>query len=238
MFYWLISLYFPNICFCFNTCNKERERRKEMHQLRKERKVPSLFNDMVKEAEEKSKPPIKKITIVAKMYLTYYRVRVATLEDFQIEVAKLSGLDPHRQLVKLKGKEIHFPELRLDDGYGMREYDELEVFNKGGYLTPYKTRDGHIHHDLEKGILQPKLKTDESSVDGSSTIITESTSGARKSSRGDSINMSSKKSIAINSQTTKKTSTTLSALTTVTSTKPRQNVVPDDASVVTMQTKV
>jgi len=240
LFYWLITLYFPNICCCFQKCRKERDERREMHRLRKERKTPSLFNDMVKEAEERAKPPIKRIIIVAKMYLSYYRVKVATLEEFQIELAKLTGLEPHRQLIKLKGKEIHFPELRLDDGYGMNEYDELEVFNKGGYLTPYKTRDGHVHHDFEKGILKPKPKDDEASIDDS-TIITESTKGGnsfRKSSKGgDSL---SKKSMSISSQSTKKTSQTLSGLTTTatTSMKSMKKAQPDDASVITMQTKV
>lgn len=238
LFYWFIKLFFPHICCCFEKCKKEREERKEMHRLRRERKKPSLFNDMVREAEDKAKPPVKKIVVVAKMYLSYYRVQVATLEEFQLELAKLTGLEPHRQLVKLKGKEIHFPELRLDDGYGIREYDELEVFNKGGYLTPFKTRDGHIHHDLEKGILTPKIKEDESTIDDS-TIFTDNTRGSsmRKSSKSDASKMS-KKSTVISSQSTKKTSskTTLAGLTTNASTKTQG--APDDASVITMQTKV
>ena len=230
LFCWFMKLYFPHICCCFEKCRNELTLRKEMHRLRRERKKKSLFNDMVKEAEDKAKPPVKKIVVVAKMYLSYYRVQVATLEEFQIELAKLTGLEPHRQLIKLKGKEIHFPELRLDDGYGIKEYDELEVFNKGGYLTPYKTRDGHTHHDLEKGILlAKKIKEDESSIDDS-TILTDNTRGStRKSSKTES----SKKSTIMSSQSTKKTSskTTLAGLTT-TSSRPRG--APDDASVITM----
>lgn len=241
LFYWFLTLYIlPHVCCCIERYKKEKEKRNEMHRLRRERKKKSLFNDMLKEAEEKSKPPIKKITVVAKMYLSYYRVRVATLEDFQIELAKLTGLEPHRQLIKLKGKEIHFPELRLDDGYGINEYDELEVFNKGGYLTPYKTRDGHTHHDLEKGILKPKSNENQSTVDDS-TIITESTRGTsiRKSSKYES-SKKSKNSIQTSAQSTKMEKTSISGLTTAASTMKLTipKGIPDENSVITMQTKV
>ena len=241
LFYWFFSLYiFPHLCCCIEHFKKEREQRREMHRLRRERKKKSLFNDMVQQAEERAKPPVKKITVVAKMYLSYYRVQVATLEDLQIELAKLTGLEPHRQLVKLKGKEIHFPELRLDDGYGINEYDEIEVYNKGGYLTPYKTREGHTYHDLEKGILKPKSIEDQSTIDDS-TMITESTKGTsvRKSSKNES-SKKSKKSIESSIQSTKKEKTSISGLTTGASTMKLTipKGVPDDNSIITMQTKV
>ena len=237
LFYWFFTIFiFPNFCCCIGRFKREREERQEMHRLRRERKKPSLFNEMVKEAEERAKPPIKKITVVAKMYLSYYRVRVATLEDFQVELHKLTGLEPHRQLVKLKGKEIHHTEKRLDDGYGVNEYDEIEVFNKGGYLTTYKTPEGHTHHNLEKGILKPKSKEDESTIDDS-TVMTESTRGTsvRKSSKNES--NKSKKSADISAKSTKKEKTSISGLTTAAPTTMPKGI-PDDSSIITMQTKV
>jgi hypothetical protein len=150
-FYWFCWLFIPT-----KTMHAERE---IMHELKAERVRPTLFNEMVAKAQDMSKPPVKKIRVFASFRQAAnsagkrvdFSIVCATLEEFQEEVYKETGLHPHRQLVKYKGNEIYIPELRLDDGYNIRPDDTLYIWNKGGYLTPFKTEDGLVRANYKEG---------------------------------------------------------------------------------------
>lgn len=149
---WFVWLFIP-------TKNMHNEREK-MHELKAERVRPTLFNEMVEKASNMSKPPVKKIRVFASFRQPVtsagrrvdFSIVCATLEEFQEEVYKETGLAPFRQLIKYKGNEIYIPELRLDDGYNIRPDDTLYIWNKGGYLTPYKTADGIVRANYKDGI--------------------------------------------------------------------------------------
>lgn len=136
----------------------EWHRRKQMHGLRKERKKPSLFNEMVGAAQEHAKPPIKLMRVKACFRANYYPLNVSDLRDFCNKLEQEIGLPAHQQLVKYKGVEIFDPDLRLDDGYHIEPNDVIHVYNKGGFLTPQRTKDGFLYPDLERGILVPRME--------------------------------------------------------------------------------
>jgi len=136
--------------------SSERQRRKQIHELRKDRKKPTLFNDMVSAAQEHAKPPVKMMRVKACFRDRYYALQASDLRDFCSKVEFETGLPSHQQLVKYKGIEIFDPDLRLDDGYHVAPNDVVHVFNKGGFLTPLRSKDGFLHPDLERGILLPR----------------------------------------------------------------------------------
>jgi len=152
MLFWCFFVFIYPYCW-----RPEYSRRKQMHMLRKERKKPSHFNEMAEAAQDHAKPPIKLMKVKACFHAVYYPLDVSDLRDFCNKFEQEVGLPAHQQLVKYKGREIFDPDLRLDDGYNIEPNDVVHVYNKGGFLTPQRGKDGYERPDLERGILIPRI---------------------------------------------------------------------------------
>ena len=103
LFTWFIYVFISPL-LCKGIANA----RKIIHTKRKERKKPTLFNEMVEAAQEHTKPPIKYIRIVVLFKKKEYFFNVSTLEDLQQKFYEETGLAPHRQLIKYKGTPVPF----------------------------------------------------------------------------------------------------------------------------------
>ena len=101
LFTWFIYVFVSPLL-----CRRIADARRIIHTKRKERKKPTLFNDMVQAAQDFTKPPIKYIRIVVLFKKKEYFFNVSTLEDLQQKFYEETGLAPHRQLIKYKGSFI------------------------------------------------------------------------------------------------------------------------------------
>lgn len=134
--YIFIIPYFP----C-GPCRRLRTQRNFILEQRSERKKPSLFNEMVADANEHSKPPIIRTTLYAMFRKKEYKIVCHTMEEFQEIFYFKTGVPPDRQLLKLREPDgssevFHFkPEdFILDlDSRGVRKNTMFWIYTKGGY---------------------------------------------------------------------------------------------------------
>lgn len=138
-------------------------KRKAMRDLRRERKNPSLFNDMVRKAEENSRPPVKKIRIYLMFRKAEFSVVAHTVEEMCEQIEYRTGLRPGQQLFKLSNEEVDLPlESILEDDLGISDCTRFDLYNRGGYVHDIKvspecrmktTRDHPDHHNDEQSIM-------------------------------------------------------------------------------------
>lgn len=121
-----------------------RRRRAELHLQRKERKNPGLFNDMVRKAEEDSRPPVKKIRIYLLFRKKEFNVVAHTVQEMCEQIEYRTNLRPSQQLFKFKGEELFLPlDKILEDDLHIREGTRFDLYNRGGYVVDVKTSPEH-----------------------------------------------------------------------------------------------
>jgi len=119
-------------------------KRKLMRDMRKERKNPSLFNQMVSAAEEDSKPPVKKIRIYLMFRKHEFSVSCHTVKEMCDQIEYRTGLRPGQQLFKLKNEEVDLPlECILEDDLGIRDGTKFDLYNRGGFVYDVKVSPEH-----------------------------------------------------------------------------------------------
>lgn len=120
-----------------------RRRRAELHMQRKERKNPGLFNDMVRQAEENSQPPVKKIRIYLNFRKHEFNVTAHTVQEMCEQIEYRTNLRPSQQLFKYKGEELHLPLDKVLEDLQIREGTKFDLYNRGGYVVDVKTSPEH-----------------------------------------------------------------------------------------------
>lgn len=128
VFYWFYYVFLPS--------KEEKRRRRRIYIDRKDRRKPTLFNQLVEEAKAHTEPPPRRIRLIAHIRKHDYPIVGTTMGDFADAVANQSGIAIERQLLRFNDTdlEIHVDE-KLDEFYGLDDNDRIYVYNKGGYFT-------------------------------------------------------------------------------------------------------
>jgi hypothetical protein len=144
---WMIHILFP--------FKSERSLRLKLKHERKERKRPTLFNEMVEKAKKSAEPPPRKIRVIVIFRKKEYPIIGSTMRDFVEALEHQTGLPIERQVIRYQGEdlEIHLDK-KLDEFYGMDNDSRLYVYNQGGYFT----QDSQIKKEYE--ILTLKLNAE------------------------------------------------------------------------------
>ena len=100
IFIWIRFMFFADIL--------EQAARKRIIRKRKERMKPSLFDEILKESEQLSKPPATRIKIIARLRKKEYRVLAATWREFCLAIEEETGLPLKQQLIKFEHKNYDF----------------------------------------------------------------------------------------------------------------------------------
>jgi hypothetical protein len=74
LFLWFVFMFLPG--------RKERFKRKRIHRARRERRKPTLFNDMVNDAKRAAEPPPRKIKTLAHVRKHDYPIVASTWKEF------------------------------------------------------------------------------------------------------------------------------------------------------------
>eukprot|EP00597_Dinobryon_sp_UTEXLB2267_P000590 CAMPEP_0170066052 /NCGR_PEP_ID=MMETSP0019_2-20121128/5891_1 /TAXON_ID=98059 /ORGANISM="Dinobryon sp., Strain UTEXLB2267" /LENGTH=200 /DNA_ID=CAMNT_0010273039 /DNA_START=383 /DNA_END=985 /DNA_ORIENTATION=+ len=103
----------------------------------RERKKPTFFNQMVKEAAIHAEPPVRILHVIAHIRKKDYQIHCSTWGQFCEEVQKSTGLPIERQLIRFKDEDLLITDLtkKLDVDYGIDDGDRLFVYNRGGFFT-------------------------------------------------------------------------------------------------------
>lgn len=110
--------------------------RKEIIRKRKERQSPTLFDKILKDSEELSKPPVTRVKIIARLRKKEYRVLASTWREFCEAIAEETGLPVEQQLIKYKHKPYKVElDKNIKDDCGFQGNEVFYVYNKGGYET-------------------------------------------------------------------------------------------------------
>jgi len=121
--------------FCLPIIPSVGRKRKLMREMRKERKNPSLFNQMVESAQEDSKPPVKMIRISLLFRKHVFSVSCHTVQEMCDAIEYRTGLRPGQQLFKYKNEEVTLPyEMILEDDLGIRDGTMFDLYNRGGFV--------------------------------------------------------------------------------------------------------
>jgi len=126
---WLSFLFRPN--------PEERMKRKKIYADLRERKKPTFFNQMVKDAAIHAEPPVRVLHVVAHIRKKDYQIHCSNWSQFCEEIQKATGLPIERQLIRFKDEDLHITDLtkKLDVDYGIDDGDRLFVYNRGGFFT-------------------------------------------------------------------------------------------------------
>jgi len=128
------------------------EKRKKMREQRAERKNPSLFNDMVKRAEEDSKPKPKKIRIILGWRKHEFVVDAHTVQEMCDQIEYKIGLRPGQQLFKYKNEEVNLPmDKVLEDDLGYKTNTKFDLYNRGGFVWDVKSSPEHRLAQVREG---------------------------------------------------------------------------------------
>jgi hypothetical protein len=135
--------------FCSRTVG---DKRKKMREQRAERKNPSLFNDMVKRAEEDSKPKPKKIRIILGWRKHEFVVDAHTVQEMCDQIEYKIGLRPGQQLFKYKNDEVNLPlDKILEDDLGYKTNTKFDLYNRGGFVWDVKSSPEHRLAQVRQG---------------------------------------------------------------------------------------
>lgn len=153
-------------------CRRIREKRRFILEQRGERKKPSLFNEMVADANEHSKPPIIRTPLFATFRKKEYKVVCHTMEEFQEIFYFKTGVPPDRQLIKLREPdgssevfEFKPEEFILDlDNRGVRKNTMFWIYTKGGYENDVMSKP-ELRMDIARKDGSPLSKLLEDGVD-------------------------------------------------------------------------
>ena len=119
-------------------------KRKMMREQRRERKKPGLFNDMVRQAEENSRPPVKKIRMIIMYRKHDFTISAHTVQEMCDQIEYRTGLRPGQQLFKYKNEEVTLPyESILEDDIGFKDNTKLDLYNRGGFVHDVRTSPEH-----------------------------------------------------------------------------------------------
>lgn len=127
--YWFVFVFLPK--------DKEKAKRRKIHRDRRERRKPTLFNEMVDEAKKKATPPPRKIKVLAHVRKHDYPITCSTWKEFCELLENATGLPVERQLIRYQDEDLEInlamkldePPYNLDNGY------RLHIYNKGGFFT-------------------------------------------------------------------------------------------------------
>lgn len=139
-------LYFIYLMFCAG--RNERLRRKRINDQQRTRKKPSLFNNLLDEAENQRKNDTKPnlIQLIAVIRggngqpQQKYSYAVTTLRTFCEFVEHDTGLPIHRQKILYKGHELIEYDMHMAEDYQLPRNSELHIFNRGKYMTDLMER--------------------------------------------------------------------------------------------------
>lgn len=126
---WIVYIFIPS--------KKERRKRKLLHNERKERRKPSLFNELVEDAKRATEPPVRKIRVIAHLRKKDYPITCTTWREFCVYLEGMTGLLADRQLIRYNGEdlEIDLERTLYGEEYGINPGDKLYIYNKGAYMT-------------------------------------------------------------------------------------------------------
>ncbi len=131
---------------CFPNKNQKTARRK-IKRERRERKKPSLFNQMVEDAKNATEPPPRIIKVIARFRKKDYEIAGSTWKDFCEEFERRTGLPIERQLIRFKEEDLVIDlAKKMDADYGLDNYSKVFIYNKGGLFT----RDAPIKKQYEE----------------------------------------------------------------------------------------
>jgi hypothetical protein len=155
MFYWFYYVFLPN--------KAETRFRKKVAMDRRDRRKPTLFNQLVEEARKATEPPPRRIRVLAHIRKHDYPIVASTMGELTEAIANQCGLAVERQLLRYNDVdlEIHLDK-KLDVYYGLDDNSRVFVYNKGGFLTndtPFKRARPdkiHINDDMETGQARPE----------------------------------------------------------------------------------
>lgn len=181
MFYWFYYLYLPN--------KDEIRRRKRIAMDRKDRRKPTLFNQLVEEARKATEPPPRRIRILAHIRKHDYPIVASTMEELTDAIANQCGLAVERQLLRHNDVDLDIQlDKKLDVFYGLTDNDRVYVYNKGGFFTadsPLKKAKRvdimHMNDEMERGEARPETSGGRPSVSAGGGRPSLSQQGGRNS---------------------------------------------------------
>ncbi len=126
---------------CFESCRKIKTHREYVHEKRRERKEPGLFNNMVGAANKHSEPPIVRTRLFAMYRKKEYTIVSHQMKEFQEMFFFKTGLPPQRQLFKLRDEDgsseifdFSPEDYILDMGHrGVKKDTVFWIYGKGGF---------------------------------------------------------------------------------------------------------
>jgi hypothetical protein len=125
---WLRYMFLPN--------HADRIRRKKISYERKERRKPSLFNEMVDHAKKATEPPPRKIRVFAHFRKKDFPIVASTMKDFCEALEHQTALPIERQLLRFQDEDLNIDlTKKLDLHYGLDNGSRVYVYNRGGYRT-------------------------------------------------------------------------------------------------------
>jgi hypothetical protein len=145
---------------------KEAEERRRIFIERRNRRKPTLFNELVENAKKANEPPPKKIRVLAHVRKKDYPIIACTMKDFCELVENATGLPIERQLLRFNDEDIIIKHLnmKLEDDFGVRENNRIYVYNKGGYFTrdsPIKKNQRELNILQQINAMEEKQKEEE-----------------------------------------------------------------------------
>lgn len=156
-FLWLVFLFCPT--------KSERELRRKLQNEDRDRKKPTLFNEMVNRAKKFSEPPTRKIRVDVIFRKKTYHVTASTMRDFCESVESQTGLPIERQLVRHFDEDLEvILEHKLDEHYHLDNGATLYVYNKGGFATadsPVKRQYEALTERMQQEIREKMAQVDE-----------------------------------------------------------------------------
>jgi len=128
LMYWFYYVFIPD--------KEEQIKRRLIHKHRHNRRKPTLFNQMIKEANKATAPEPKMVRILAHIRKHDYPIVCSTMRELTDGITDECGLAIERQLLRFNDQdlELHLNE-KVDEYYGMQHNDRVYVYNKGGYYT-------------------------------------------------------------------------------------------------------
>ncbi|KAJ1431035.1 hypothetical protein B484DRAFT_448528 [Ochromonadaceae sp. CCMP2298] len=182
MLYWVYFLFAPG--------REEVKKRRKIHIDRKDRRKPTLFNQLVEEARQSTEPPVRRIRVLAHIRKHDHPIVASTMLELCDAIHLQCGLAVERQLLRFEDEDLDIQlDKKLDVFYKMDDNSRVYVYNKGGVYTANsplkqkKRRDilTNLHAVEGEDLDTPPMRNTNAGMDGRASTAGSNADESRKS---------------------------------------------------------